>query len=208
MDKAARLTVRDGRDPKVSLVSGPLTKGAGFFYAPAPIHLTTDHTEDTDSKEHEFVFVLSVFGPCEWWLIAFLLPLDYDAPLTCPFETHRMRLSLLGVLLAASPLFAQGFTPEDALKRMQLPSGFSAKAVATEPMIRQPLSISFDERGRMWVLQYLQYPNPAGLKPLKQDQYLRKQNRQYYHRFYHFYHLCLQQQLLYQFHLQELLNVF
>jgi putative membrane-bound dehydrogenase-like protein len=84
-----------------------------------------------------------------------------------------MRLSLLGVLLATSQLFAQGFTPEDALKRMQLPPGFSAKAVATEPMIRQPLSISFDERGRMWVLQYLQYPNPAGLKPLKQDQYLR-----------------------------------
>ena len=25
----------------------------------------------------------------------------------------------------------------------------------------------------MWVLQYLQYPNPAGLKPVKQDQYLR-----------------------------------
>ena len=56
---------------------------------------------------------------------------------------------------------------------MQLPEGFTAKAVATEPMIRQPLSISFDEKGRMWVLQYLQYPNPAGLKPVKQDQYLR-----------------------------------
>ena len=40
-------------------------------------------------------------------------------------------------------------------------------------MIRQPVSISFDERGRMWVLQYLQYPNSAGLKPVKQDQYLR-----------------------------------
>ena len=50
-----------------------------------------------------------------------------------------------------------------AVKRMQLPPGFSAKLVACEPMIRQPLSISFDEKGRMWVLQYLQYPNPAGL---------------------------------------------
>ena len=40
-------------------------------------------------------------------------------------------------------------------------------------MIRQPVSITFDDRGRMWVMQYLQYPNPAGLKPVKVDQYLR-----------------------------------
>jgi hypothetical protein len=33
VDKAARLTARDGRDPKVSLVSG-LRKEAGFFFAP------------------------------------------------------------------------------------------------------------------------------------------------------------------------------
>jgi putative membrane-bound dehydrogenase-like protein len=84
-----------------------------------------------------------------------------------------MRLSFLLALVAISPILAQGFSPEEAVKRMQLPEGFSAKLVACEPMIRQPLSISFDEKGRMWVLQYLQYPNPAGLKPVKQDQYLR-----------------------------------
>ena len=31
----------------------------------------------------------------------------------------------------------------------------------------------FDERGRMWVIQYLQYPTPAGLKPISVDNYLR-----------------------------------
>ena len=89
------------------------------------------------------------------------------------YGTYVMRLPLLIALLATSSLAAQGFSPEDAVKRMQLPAGFSAKLVACEPMIRQPLSISFDEKGRMWVLQYLQYPNPACLKPVKQDQYLR-----------------------------------
>lgn len=84
-----------------------------------------------------------------------------------------MRLSFLLAIIATSPILAQGFTPDEAIKKMQLPEGFKATAVATEPMIRQPLSISFDEKGRMWVLQYLQYPNPAGLKPVKQDQYLR-----------------------------------
>ncbi len=71
------------------------------------------------------------------------------------------------------PAFAQGLAPADAENAMKLPDGFTARLVAHEPMIRQPVSMSFDERGRMWVLQYLQYPNPAGLKALKQDRYLR-----------------------------------
>lgn len=85
----------------------------------------------------------------------------------------RIFLSLVGMFLGSSWLFAQGYSPEEAIKKMQLPDGFTAKVVAAEPEIRQPLSISFDERGRLWVLQYLQYPNPAGLKAIKQDQYLR-----------------------------------
>jgi len=56
---------------------------------------------------------------------------------------------------------------------MEVAEGFGVSLVASEPEIRQPLSIAFDERGRMWVIQYLQYPKPAGLKPVKVDQYLR-----------------------------------
>ncbi len=85
---------------------------------------------------------------------------------------NRLSLSL-PLWFVPSLVMAQGFSPEEAVKRMKVPDGFTVKVVACEPMIRQPLSISFDERGRMWVLQYLQYPNPAGLKPVKQDQYLR-----------------------------------
>ena len=33
--------------------------------------------------------------------------------------------------------------------------------------------MTFDDRGRMWVIQYVQYPNPAGLKPVEVDRYLR-----------------------------------
>jgi putative membrane-bound dehydrogenase-like protein len=47
------------------------------------------------------------------------------------------------------------------------------KLAASEPEIRQPVTMSFDDRGRLWVIQYLQYPNPAGLKPVNVDQYLR-----------------------------------
>jgi putative membrane-bound dehydrogenase-like protein len=56
---------------------------------------------------------------------------------------------------------------------MKAADGFQVKLVACEPEVRQPVSMSFDDRGRLWVLQYLQYPTPAGLKPVKVDQYLR-----------------------------------
>jgi putative membrane-bound dehydrogenase-like protein len=56
---------------------------------------------------------------------------------------------------------------------MVLPARFHAEIFACEPMVRQPLTLTFDERGRAWVIEYLQYPNPAGLKPVSVDQYLR-----------------------------------
>ncbi|HYV26719.1 MAG TPA: PVC-type heme-binding CxxCH protein [Candidatus Eisenbacteria bacterium] len=56
---------------------------------------------------------------------------------------------------------------------MKVADGFEVKLFASEPEIRQPLTLCFDERGRMWVIQYLQYPTPAGLKAVQVDQYLR-----------------------------------
>src|SRR3954465_8608920 len=86
----------------------------------------------------------------------------------------RTLLPLFALVACASVApAADALTPEEAVKRVKLPEGFSVRAVATEPMIRQPVSMSFDSRGRLWVLQYLQYPHYAGLKAVKQDQYLR-----------------------------------
>jgi putative membrane-bound dehydrogenase-like protein len=86
--------------------------------------------------------------------------------------------SLCSILFLALSTFAgavrgQGFSPEEAVIRMKVPDGFQVKLAACEPEIRQPLSIEFDARGRMWVIQYIQYPNPAGLKAVKVDRYLR-----------------------------------
>jgi putative membrane-bound dehydrogenase-like protein len=82
-------------------------------------------------------------------------------------------LGLASILLSGPIARAGGYTPEEAAARMVLPPGFSAQVFASEPMIRQPVAACFDERGRMWVIEYLQYPNPAGLKPVTVDQYLR-----------------------------------
>ncbi|GIW94114.1 MAG: L-sorbosone dehydrogenase [Pirellulaceae bacterium] len=64
-------------------------------------------------------------------------------------------------------------SPQQALAQMHTADGLRVELVLSEPQVRQPLSIKFDERGRMWVLQYLQYPNPAGLTPVSRDKHLR-----------------------------------
>lgn len=69
--------------------------------------------------------------------------------------------------------FGAGLSPAETVKQLKASEGLEITLAASEPMIRQPVNISFDERGRMWVVQYLQYPNPAGLKPVSVDQYLR-----------------------------------
>ena len=86
---------------------------------------------------------------------------------------YRSSLSVGLLLLGCTVATAQGFSPEEALKRMKVPEDLEVRLVAAEPMIRQPVTITFDDRGRMWVIQYLQYPNPAGLKPVEVDQWLR-----------------------------------
>jgi putative membrane-bound dehydrogenase-like protein len=74
---------------------------------------------------------------------------------------------------ALSPVRGQGYAPGEAVRRMTAAADVEVQLVACEPMIRQPVAMTFDERGRLWVIQYLQYPNPAGLKRVAVDRYSR-----------------------------------
>ncbi|MFN0050872.1 MAG: PVC-type heme-binding CxxCH protein [Planctomycetales bacterium] len=66
-----------------------------------------------------------------------------------------------------------GLSPAEEQQRLKVAEGLQISLVAAEPDVTQPLSICFDDRGRMWVLQYRQYPNPEGLKAVKMDEWLR-----------------------------------
>ncbi|MEZ6057815.1 MAG: c-type cytochrome [Planctomycetaceae bacterium] len=63
--------------------------------------------------------------------------------------------------------------PAEALKLFRTPADLKVELVTAEPDVAQPLFMHFDERGRLWVVQYLQYPFPEGLKVIHYDQYLR-----------------------------------
>ena len=64
-------------------------------------------------------------------------------------------------------------SPEESAKSFTVADGLEFEQVLAEPIVAQPLQISFDERGRMWVVQYRQYPHPAGLKMLSRDNFWR-----------------------------------
>ncbi len=56
--------------------------------------------------------------------------------------------------------YAHGQTPQEAVKAMQLPGGFKAELIAGEPDLVQPIAMCWDERGRLWVVEGMSYPQP------------------------------------------------
>ena len=64
-------------------------------------------------------------------------------------------------------------TPTEALQRFKTPADLKVELVVADPDIAQPLFMSWDERGRLWVMEYRQYPDPAGLKMVSRDTFLR-----------------------------------
>src|SRR5205823_11201146 len=54
-------------------------------------------------------------------------------------------------------------SPAEAIARMTVPEGFRVELVAAEPDLVNPVAMTFDERGRIWVTESLEYPrNSAG----------------------------------------------
>ncbi len=67
---------------------------------------------------------------------------------------------LYGPALKPQADYAKGQSAQDALKSMQLPTGFKAELIAAEPDLVQPMAFTFDERGRIWVVEGNSYPQP------------------------------------------------
>jgi hypothetical protein len=49
-------------------------------------------------------------------------------------------------------------SPVEAVKRFKAPDGFKVTLFAGEPDVRQPIALTFDDRGRVWVAECYSYP--------------------------------------------------
>jgi putative membrane-bound dehydrogenase-like protein len=59
---------------------------------------------------------------------------------------------------ASVPEPSRPLSPQDTPAKMTLPEGFVATLFAGEPDLVQPMSMSLDDRGRMWVVENFSYP--------------------------------------------------
>ncbi len=57
------------------------------------------------------------------------------------------------------PRYQDPLSPEESAKLIQVPVGFDLELFASEPNIINPISMEWDERGRLWVIETVDYPN-------------------------------------------------
>jgi putative heme-binding domain-containing protein len=104
-------------------------------------------------------------------------PADLQASTNTPASaayTDRDFHPATSVMQASSePVRGLFVSPEDALRQLQPESDLIVEDLVHEPEVAQPTQFSFDERGRLWVAQYRQYPYPAGVKMISRDKYYR-----------------------------------
>ncbi len=67
-------------------------------------------------------------------------------------------LFILAVVATTASSQDRPLPPQDAPKRMTLPEGFAATLFAGEPDVVQPIAMTFDDRGRLWVVECLSSP--------------------------------------------------
>ncbi|HEY5968496.1 MAG TPA: PVC-type heme-binding CxxCH protein [Chitinophagaceae bacterium] len=58
-----------------------------------------------------------------------------------------------------APQVQESLTPEQSMSLMQVPVEFELQLFAAEPMVVNPIYINWDERGRLWVIETVDYPN-------------------------------------------------
>ncbi len=58
-----------------------------------------------------------------------------------------------------APKYQLPLSPEESAKLIQVPVGFDLELFASEPDIINPISMDWDERGRLWVIETVDYPN-------------------------------------------------
>src|SRR5579871_5814921 len=53
--------------------------------------------------------------------------------------------------------FGEPLSPEKAAATMRVPAGFQVNVFAAEPHVRNPIALSWDPRGRLWIAENFTY---------------------------------------------------
>lgn len=77
-----------------------------------------------------------------------------------------------------APASTPALAPSEATKKFTVPDGFEMRIFAAEPDVVNPVAMTWDERGRLWVVELYEYPLGAapGTKPRDQVKVLEDTN--------------------------------
>src|SRR5262245_15166508 len=89
------------------------------------------------------------------WSLPSVLGQDHSRR-SCLFPDAAGFLIVLPLATDDKPL-----PPAQAAGNMTLPEGFHATLFAVEPDVVQPIAMTTDDRGRLWVVECLSYPTWA-----------------------------------------------
>src|SRR5215204_106383 len=93
-----------------------------------------------------------------FWSLTFIVCLPACKPGSSSDDRQKDSLAIREEF-ASSPVRS----PEEALKTMQVEGGFTIQLAASEPLVNTPVALTFDERGRLWVVEMQGYmPDTAG----------------------------------------------
>ena len=59
--------------------------------------------------------------------------------------------------------------PEESVARMKVADGFEVKLFAAEPMVVNPIAMTVDEKGRVWVIECFEYPKRTAKGMMPRD---------------------------------------
>jgi putative membrane-bound dehydrogenase-like protein len=91
---------------------------------------------------------------CRWILFVFIALIGAGSSASSTIE-HPTQAQARQSQRPAGPL-----SPEEALAAFELEPGYRIELAAAEPLIKDPVAIAFDERGRMYVVENRGYPGP------------------------------------------------
>jgi putative membrane-bound dehydrogenase-like protein len=147
----ASFLVAGGRHAETCVELARVDTGKAFF------RTSGDETEElkrvaVDLKEHQGkeILIRLVDGRSDGWG-----HLNFD-----DFRLHDARPDVPQRATMPTPdVYAHaGLSPEAAAKAMTVPPGFRVTLFAGEPDVVQPIAMTIDERGRVWVAEAYSYP--------------------------------------------------
>jgi putative membrane-bound dehydrogenase-like protein len=68
-----------------------------------------------------------------------------------------------------APKVQESLTAQQSMSLMQVPVGFELKLFASEPDVVNPIYMNWDERGRLWVIETVDYPNEIKVDDIGDD---------------------------------------